>query len=182
MNNQFDNITEAKVQEAASIYAEEKARNLFVSSIIQPMLETAGFTAAQQREIIEEIGGTYADEIGTPGVILIPSGFLKREIVARANEHIGIAKQVIEEERKAREKSLDAIMTLSEVKEEMLELLNSAREAVRGTSEASRAHAYWIAHIRMALDEDHEWLGGSMCTLQDSIDSLREELDGDEYL
>jgi len=85
-------------------------------------------------------------------------------------------------ERKAREKSLDAIMTLSEVKEEMLELLNSAREAVRGTSEASRAHAYWIAHIRMALDEDHEWLGGSMCTLQDSIDSLREELDGDEYL
>jgi len=83
----------------------------------------------------------------------------------------------IEEERNARERSLDAISELSEIKEEILELLGNAREVVKGTSEASRAHAYWIAHIRMALDDDHEWLGGSMCTLQGSIDSLQEEVD-----
>lgn len=61
---------------------------------------------------------------------------------------------------------------LTEIKEELLQLLNEANKMVRGTSEENRAHSYWFAHIRMALDDEHGYLGSSMCTLQGSIDAL----------
>jgi len=61
---------------------------------------------------------------------------------------------------------------LSEIKEQMLELLRAARGIVRGTSEEDRAGAYWLAHLRVALDSDHSYLGGSMCTMQETIEAL----------
>ena len=64
---------------------------------------------------------------------------------------------------------------LEEIKDEIKSLIQEAEEILRGTSEEDRAHSYWAAHIKMALDKDHSYLGGSMCTLQDSIESLREE-------
>jgi len=63
---------------------------------------------------------------------------------------------------------------LAEVKEQIAELLETARQLVRGTSEENRAHAYWYAQIRCALDDDHGYLGGGSVTLQDSICALRE--------
>jgi hypothetical protein len=38
-----------------------------------------------------------------------------------------------------------------------------------------RAERYWIAQILTALDNDEEYVGGSMFTLQDSINKLKGE-------
>ena len=61
---------------------------------------------------------------------------------------------------------------LSEIKDEVKDLIIEAISIVRQTDEYDRAKGYWYAHIRGALDSDHSYLGGSMVTLQDTIDSL----------
>ncbi len=66
----------------------------------------------------------------------------------------------------------ERIDALTEAKGEILDALDKAELAVRGTGEEGRAKAYWLAHIRCALDDDHEYLGGSMYTLQETIDDL----------
>lgn len=74
---------------------------------------------------------------------------------------------------------------LREIQEEILDLLEEAAEEVRGTSEQQSARAYWYAHIKTALLNEHEYLGGSMHTLEDSIKALDEdecESCGDELL
>lgn len=75
----------------------------------------------------------------------------------------------------------DRVARLVEIKEEMLELLRETQSLLRGTGEEERARSYWYAHIRMALDDDHSYLGGSMCTLQDSIDALETETNDMEH-
>lgn len=66
---------------------------------------------------------------------------------------------------------------LMEIKEEMLELLDEARMLVRGTHEEDRAGAYWLAHIRMALDNEHNYLGRGGCTMQSTIEALEDDQD-----
>ena len=63
---------------------------------------------------------------------------------------------------------------LAEIKDEIEELLDEARGIIRSGDEGAyeRALVYWLAHIRTALDNDHEYLGGSMVTMQDTIDEL----------
>jgi hypothetical protein len=61
---------------------------------------------------------------------------------------------------------------LNEIYEQFRDLLDEARDLVRGTREEDRANAYWLAHIRCALDEDHDYLSRGMCTMQDSIEAL----------
>ncbi len=61
---------------------------------------------------------------------------------------------------------------LHEIKDEMLTLLEEANQILRGTHEEDRAKGYWYAHIRCALDGEHMFIGGSMVTMQDSIDAL----------
>jgi hypothetical protein len=46
---------------------------------------------------------------------------------------------------------------------------------LRGTPEEERARAYWWAHIRCALDDEHEFLGRSMFTMRDTIEALEGE-------
>ena len=72
---------------------------------------------------------------------------------------------------------------LLELKDTIRELLDEAQDLLRGTPEEDRARCYWYAHIRMALDDDHTWLGRSMCTMQSSINALEavsEEKDNDD--
>lgn len=64
---------------------------------------------------------------------------------------------------------------LAEIKDEVIELLNEANRIVSGTSEEQRAHSYWYAHARMAMDDEHSYLGSGGCTLQDSIEGLSVE-------
>lgn len=33
----------------------------------------------------------------------------------------------------------------------------------------TRAKSYWLAHMKIELNKDHEFLAGSMCTMQDTI-------------
>lgn len=61
---------------------------------------------------------------------------------------------------------------LRDIKEQMLELLEAARQIVRGTGEEDRAKAYWYAQICCALDDDHMFLGGGTVTMQDTINAL----------
>jgi hypothetical protein len=64
---------------------------------------------------------------------------------------------------------------LEEIKDEIHELLREARRLVRGTPEEDRAKAYWLAHLAMSLDDDHEYLGRGGITMQDTIEALRGE-------
>ena len=71
---------------------------------------------------------------------------------------------------------------LVEIQEEISGLLNEAARLTRRhgvDSEAARADAYWIPHIRMALRSDHDFIGRSMCSMMDTAESFLEE-EGEE--
>ena len=71
---------------------------------------------------------------------------------------------------------------LVEIQEEISGLLNEAARLTRRhgvDSEAARADAYWIPHIRMALGGDHGFIGHSMCSMMDTAESFLEE-EGEE--
>lgn len=38
----------------------------------------------------------------------------------------------------------------------------------------SRADSYWLAHMLCQLDHDHSYMAREMCTMQDTIDELRQ--------
>ena len=69
----------------------------------------------------------------------------------------------------------ETIDRLSEIKDEIADLVAEARNLLRDTPEADRAKAYWLAHIRCALDNDHAYLGNSLVAMQDTIDALAGE-------
>jgi hypothetical protein len=82
---------------------------------------------------------------------------------------------------------LEATERLEEIREEMLELLSEAEEVARQTAKAAgqrviyeRAAAYWIPQIKIALKNDHGYLGSSMCSLEDTIKDLDELLELEE--
>jgi hypothetical protein len=70
---------------------------------------------------------------------------------------------------------------LIEIKEQMLELLDEAKDIIPEGMTKKRAEAYWYAHIKTAILKDHEYLGGSLVTMEHTINELEEEdEDGDE--
>lgn len=69
---------------------------------------------------------------------------------------------------------------LLEIKDEIKELVGEAQEIVKGTRAEVRATAYWYPHILLALDKESEYLGASMCTMQDTIDELTEEAESED--
>jgi len=72
---------------------------------------------------------------------------------------------------------------LGHIKDQIKDLLEEARyivEHVGGQIEA-RATSYWLPHIAMALDSDHGYLGGSMATMQSTIDEILEQEDDEDY-
>jgi hypothetical protein len=71
---------------------------------------------------------------------------------------------------------------LNEIKEEIKELLSEAHGIVRCSEDymaLRRAESYWYAHIRIALDDESEFVGRSMVSMQSTIDELTVE--NDEY-
>tara|TARA_S200000501_G_scaffold321758_1_gene317352 strand:- start:297 stop:524 length:228 start_codon:yes stop_codon:yes gene_type:complete len=66
-----------------------------------------------------------------------------------------------------------------EIKEQIKELLEEAIDLVPDHARA-RAESYWYPHISMALDEDHGYIGGSMCSMQDTIEEWEDEDEDDE--
>lgn len=71
---------------------------------------------------------------------------------------------------------------LVEIQDEMLDLLTEAKRLVRheGGISWERAKGYWVAQIETALSNEHDYLGGSMCTMQDTINELEPDEDIDE--
>jgi len=63
---------------------------------------------------------------------------------------------------------------LEELKVQIREAVDQAKELLgdAGGMIGERARRTWIAHIEMALDHDHEWLGGSDQTMQDTLNEL----------
>ena len=74
----------------------------------------------------------------------------------------------------------NVVEELEYIQEQMQDLLGQAANIVSGTSEASSAQAYWLAHIETALTKDHGDLGGRMTKMQDTIDALRQGNEEDE--
>ena len=80
----------------------------------------------------------------------------------------------------------EAIDRLREIQTEIEELLDEALHCIRDAGgSTAQADAYWKAHIICALRNDHEYLGGSMVTMQDTIEELESggespDDDGDE--
>ncbi|MCK4120548.1 hypothetical protein G7939_04655 [Ralstonia solanacearum] len=69
----------------------------------------------------------------------------------------------------------NVVEELTEIKEQMLELIENARGLLKSGgfgSALDRAEDYWIAHLTMAISDDHGYLGRSGCTLQDTIEEL----------
>lgn len=69
---------------------------------------------------------------------------------------------------------------LEELRDEMLEKLSEMEDIFRDNSHIrSRAESYWVAHIKMALSNDSGYLGGSMCSCEDTINELNDDPDND---
>ena len=68
----------------------------------------------------------------------------------------------------------EKIDRLTEIQEEMEELIWEVSDLVRGTCAEDRAESYWMAHIKMALSNNNGYLGGSMVTMADTIEELKE--------
>lgn len=73
----------------------------------------------------------------------------------------------------------DRIEQLVDIYEQIKDLVYEAENLVRGTSEEDRARSYWVAQIKMALDNDHGYLGSGSHTLKDTIETL--EAEGEEH-
>jgi len=69
----------------------------------------------------------------------------------------------------------ETIERLIEIKEQMLELLDEAMYLLPEGMTKTRAKSYWYAHIKTALLKEHEYLGGSLVTMDDTINELEEE-------
>lgn len=72
---------------------------------------------------------------------------------------------------------------LLDITEEIIDLLDEAMGLVRGVGtpdEIARARSYWLGNIRMCLNEDHGYLGGGGCTMEDTARELMAEEAGEE--
>lgn len=81
-----------------------------------------------------------------------------------------------------RDELLEVASDLREVQQQMQDLVDQARRVLRrvGGTIHHRAEAYWLAHITTALSNDHGYLGGSMQTLEDTIDEIEELANDDD--
>ena len=69
----------------------------------------------------------------------------------------------------------EAVHELEDIKTQMEQLLGEAKDLLRSVGNediAERARRTWLAHMTTALDNNHEWLGRDMNTMQDTIEEL----------
>ena len=68
-----------------------------------------------------------------------------------------------------------------EIKMQIKELLEEAFELVPEHAK-SRSESYWYSQIAVALDDDHGYLGGSMCSMQDTLEEFDDYEEEDVYI
>lgn len=73
----------------------------------------------------------------------------------------------------------EAASELEEIGEEILGLIDRADKLLRHAdpAEHDRASHYWLAHLRMAISDDHGYMGRSFNTLKDSVNTLAGDKD-----
>jgi hypothetical protein len=69
----------------------------------------------------------------------------------------------------------EAYERMQEIKDEIKQLVSEAEDIMR--EHASRharnaAESYWLGHVLTALDDESRYVGKSMFTMQDTINSL----------
>jgi hypothetical protein len=81
------------------------------------------------------------------------------------------------------EKRQELVDELREIQAQMLECLEQAKTLIAQSGQnmtLQRAEAYWLAHARIALTKDHAYLGGSMCSMEDTIAEIEEASEDDD--
>jgi len=73
--------------------------------------------------------------------------------------------------------NVEAIERLTEIKEQMLELLEEAKDLLPEGLTKERAKNFWYAHIKTAILKENEFLGGSLVTIDDTISELSENFE-----
>ncbi|MDP2431800.1 MAG: hypothetical protein Q8O33_07195 [Pseudomonadota bacterium] len=81
------------------------------------------------------------------------------------------------------EKLQEIVDELREIQAQMLESLEQAKSLIEQSGldiTRQRAEAYWLAHARIALTNDHGYLGGSMCSMEDTIEEIAGATEDDD--
>ncbi len=83
-----------------------------------------------------------------------------------------------------RERKLEIVSELKDLKGQITELINDALQLVQEAvgKRADLDKRTWHAHIEQAVSNDHQWLGRSIHTLQDAIEEIEEDHDEDEEI
>ena len=70
---------------------------------------------------------------------------------------------------------------LRDIQLELIDLLDRAKELLRNAPSTTRERAedYWLAHARMAITKNHDYIGRSMVNMDDTIAEL-EGTDGED--
>lgn len=77
-----------------------------------------------------------------------------------------LSKLTLDERRERAEK-------LCEIKAKIQTLVDKAFRLLQGTGRTlKRSEAYWLTHIEGALDNERDFIGGSVYTMQHAIDEL----------
>ena len=63
---------------------------------------------------------------------------------------------------------------------EIKDLLEEALDLVPEGMSRSRADSYWYAHMIVNVTEDHGYMGGSMCSMQDTLEEFNDIDDEDD--
>ena len=64
---------------------------------------------------------------------------------------------------------------------EIKDLLDEALDLVPDGLARSRAESYWYSNMIVNVTDDHGYMGGSMCSMQDTLEEFDEEEDEEDY-
>ena len=70
-------------------------------------------------------------------------------------------------------------LRFEEIKDQIKELLNEALDLVPEGFSRSRAQSYWYATMIMNVTDDHDYMGGCMVGMQDTLEEF-DEVDEEE--
>lgn len=82
--------------------------------------------------------------------------------------------EVVEEADDTPRSNVDIAVDLEDIAAQILDLVDEAERLIRPTGEYERAKAYWLAHIRSAVDSDQFGYGQSYNDMKSTIDTLRD--------
>jgi hypothetical protein len=74
----------------------------------------------------------------------------------------------------------DEIEELEAHKEQIQESIQAIESLLQGSSVSYTAERTWLAQLKMAVSQDHDFMGGSSETLADTIEQLRNEADEED--